>query len=161
MSEKTLIIYYSWSGNTKTVAGMIQEKTGAQLFEIIPELAYPVHYNACTEQAKKEIQSGFMPELKAVPGNLDNYDTIFVGSPNWWSTMAPPVFTFINRADLSGKTVVPFFSHGGGGKGHYVDDIKTLCKNSVVLDGLFLYGNGGTTAASEIMIWLNRKESLL
>ena len=156
MDQKPIIIYYSWSGNTKTVARLIQNKIGGQLFEVNPVQAYPSKYNSCVDQAKKEIQTGFMPELKAVPDNLGSNDVIFIGTPIWWYTMAPPVFTFLKHADLTGKTIVPFCTHGGGGKGHFTDDVTKLCKNSTILDDLVLYGNGGTTAASEIMAWLNR-----
>ena len=160
MNNKALVIYYSWSGNTETVARLIQNKIGGQLFKLEPVKAYSSNYRACTDQAKKEIHTGFMPELKAVPNNLDSYETIFIGSPNWWSTMTPPVFTFLKQSDLSGKTIVPFCTHGGGGKGHYTEDIKKLCGNSVFLDALVLYGNGSTTAESEIMNWLKRIEIL-
>ncbi len=158
MMKKIVIIYYSWSGNTETVARLIQEKTGGQLFEVHPVQAYPSDYRSCVDQAKKEIQAGFMPELKAIPDNLDSYDVIFIGSPIWWYTMAPPVFTFLNHADLTGKTIVPFCTHGGGGKSHYTDDVTKLCENSTILDDLVLYGSGGNSAESEILTWLNRIE---
>ena len=155
MNKKVLVIYYSWSGNTERTAKLIQEKTGGQLYKLEPVQAYSSNYRSCVDQAKKEIQNGFMPELKAVPDNLDSFDIIFIGSPNWWSTMAPPVLSFLKDADLSGKTIIPFFSHGGGGKGHYAEDIKKVCKKSVVLEDLALYGDGGTAAESEIAAWLN------
>lgn len=158
MNKKQIIIYYSWSGNTETVARLIQEKIGAQIFEVNPVKAYSSDYRSCVDQARKEIQTGFMPEIKAVPDNLDSYDIIFIGTPIWWHTMAPPVFTFLKDTDLSGKTIVPFCTHGGGGKGHFTDDVTKLCKNATILDDLVLYGNGGTAAASEIMTWLNRIE---
>ena len=158
MNKEPIIIYYSRSGNTETVARLIQKKTGGRLFEVNPVQAYPSNYSSCVDQAKKEIQTGFMPELEAVPDNLDSYYVIFIGTPIWWHTMSPPVFTFLNHADLSGKTIVPFCTHGGGGKGHYINDVIKLCKHSVVLDDLVLYGNGGKTAESEIMTWLNRIE---
>ncbi len=158
MNKKTIIIYYSWSGNTETVARLIHEKTGGQLFKVNPVKAYPSNYRSCVDRAKKEIQAEFMPELKALPDNLDSYDIIFIGTPIWWHSMAPPVTTFLKHADLSEKTIVPFCTHGGGGKGHYINDVTRLCENSVVLDDLALYGNGGKTAASEIFAWLNRIE---
>lgn len=158
MKKKALIIYYSWSGNTESIARLIQEKIDGQLFELNPVKAYSSNYRACTEQVKKEIQNGITPELKAVPTNLDKYDTIFIGSPNWWSTMAPPVFAFLKQADLSGKTIVPFCTHGGGGKGRYANELKKLCGNSIILECLALYGNGGTATESAISNWLQRIE---
>ena len=155
MHKKALIIYYSWSGNTERIAKLIQEKVDGQLFKLEPVQAYSSNYRSCVDQAKKEIQNGFMPELKTIPDNLDSFDMIFIGSPNWWSTMAPPVLSFLKQNDLSGKTIIPFLSHGGGGKGHYAEEIKKVCKKSIVLEDLALYGNGGTTAESEIVGWLN------
>ncbi len=156
MKKKTIIIYYSWSGNTRTVAQLIQDKMGGQLFELLPVNAYPDTYSSCTERAKKEIQSEFMPELLSLPKDLNSYDVVFIGSPNWWSTMAPPVLSFLKLASLKGKIIVPFITHGGGGKGRYEDVVKNLCQNSTVLDVLDLYGRGGITASSEIDAWLKR-----
>ncbi|MFL0196034.1 flavodoxin [Clostridium sp. WILCCON 0269] len=156
MNKKIFIIYYSWSSNTGNIARLIQQETGGQLFEVNPVQAYPSNYGTCVEQAKKEIHSGFMPELEAIPDNLDSYDVIFIGTPIWWHTMAPPVFTFLSHADMSGKTVVPFCTHGGGGKGHYINDISKLCKNSIVLDELVVYGDGGKSAELDVQAWLNR-----
>lgn len=153
--KNRLILYYSWSGNTRTVAGKIQEQAGGELFELELVHPYPRIYNACTDRAKQEIRTGHAPALKAMP-DLDGTDTVFIGSPNWWSTMAPPVLTFLRYADLSGKTVVPFCTHGGGGKGRYVNDVVSQCGDSTVLDDLALYGDGGRVAASEIAAWLKR-----
>ena len=161
MNKKPIIIYYSWSGNTKTVARLIQKKIGGPLFKVDPIQAYPSSYRSCVDQAKKEIQVGFMPELKAIPDNLDSYDVLFIGTPIWWHTMAPPVFTFLKHADLTGKTIAPFCTHGGGGKGHFTDDVAKLCKNSVVLEDLVLNGNGGKRVESEILTWLNRIERII
>lgn len=92
--EKVLIVYYSWSGNTRVAAEQIRKITGGTLFEIKTAKAYPAEYDACVEQAKKECRSGFCPELASKAGDLAKYDVIFLGTPNWWSTMAPP------RADI-------------------------------------------------------------
>lgn len=156
MGENILIVYYSWSGNTRKIAELIQKKTGGQLFEINPIQAYPRDYRACVEQAKREINSGFMPELKEIPDNLDQYDTVFVGTPIWWYTMAPPISTFLSNIDLSGKRVIPFCTHGGGGKGHYITDVANLCLSSTLLEELVVYENGGKSAASDITAWLGR-----
>ena len=163
MNKKIFIIYYSWSGNTGNIAKLIQQETGSQLFEVNPVQSYPINYGVCVEQAKKEIYSGFMPKLEAIPNNLDSYDIIFIGTPIWWHTMAPPVFTFLSHVDLSGKTVVPFCTHGGGGKGDCINDIAKLCKNSIILDELEMYGDGGKSARLDVQAWLNRigiKENL-
>lgn len=156
MGQNFLIIYYSWSGNTDTIARLIQKKTGGQLFELNPIQAYPHNYGICVKQAKTEIREKFMPELEIIPDTLEDYDVILIGSPIWWHTMAPPIFTFLSQADLSGKTVIPFCTHGGGGEGHYPNDVASLCQNSNVLNYLSLYGNGGKSAEEDILAWLKQ-----
>lgn len=149
-----LIVYYSHSGNTKKLAELIGQKTGCALFEIKPVDAYPVAYSAVVEQAKREIKAGYRPALQAFPENMQDYDTIFVGSPNWWSTIAPPVATFLKNCDLSGKTLIPFCTHGGGGFAGLERDIKALCPSASMLSGLALYEDGGR--GGEISSWLKR-----
>ncbi len=116
MLEKILIVYYSWSGNTRSVAEKIREITGGDIIEIVPALPYPEDYNEVVNQAKKEIREGFRPELETIIGRVDEYSRIFIGSPNWWNTVAPPVASFLAEHDLTGKTIFPFCTHGGGGR---------------------------------------------
>ena len=121
---KILVAYYSYSGNTRFAAEQIQKNTGGTLFEIKPVKPYPADYNACVELAKREINAGVKPELAEKVKEFDKYDVIFVGTPNWWSTMAPPVLTFLSSYDFSGKTIIPFVTHGGGGMARAV---KATC----------------------------------
>lgn len=166
MNKNTLIVYYSWSGNTEIIAKLIQEEIGGDLFELTPVQAYPSNYTACVEQAKgeihaKAIHARFVPKLKALPDSLDNYDNIFIGTPIWWHTMSSPILTFLSNFDLSGKTIIPFSTHGGGGRGHYIEDIRKLCQDSNILDDILLFGNGGRNAKKDISTWLNRIEILV
>ncbi len=124
--DKVLVVYYSRSGNTQYAAQQIQKNTGGTLFEIKPVKPYPAEYRKCTEQAKKEIQENFRPELMSLPENWDKYNVIFIGSPNWWGTMAPPVASFISSCKFSGKTVIPFFTNGGGGMQNCEKDVRSL-----------------------------------
>ncbi len=156
MSENILVVYYSWSGNTRKIAETIGKQTGGSLFELIPVNPYPENYSACTTQARKEIRAGVIPELTAIPDIPESCDTVFIGSPNWWSTMAPPVSAFLSTVDLSGKNIVPFFSHGGGGAGHYVKDIEKSCPDSTVLEPLILTGSGGGGVAERIASCLQK-----
>ena len=105
-SGKVLVAYFSHSGNTREVARQISEATGGDLFEIVPATPYPTEYRAVVDQGKKEIEAGVRPALKNPVGDLSQYDVIFVGSPCWWATIAPPVATFLTSCDLAGKTVV-------------------------------------------------------
>lgn len=130
--SKILIAYYSWSGNTKELAEAIQKEIGGTLFEIQTVQTYPEAYRATTEQAKKEIDENFKPKLKTKVDNIDQYDTVFIGSPNWWGTIAPAVSTFLADYDLSGKKVIPFITHGGGGVQNTVKNLTEQCKGCVV-----------------------------
>ena len=152
---KMLVAYYSWSGNTREVARQIQKATGADLFEIVPATAYPDGYRAVVEQAKKEIKAGIHPELKTNLAGVADYDVVFVGSPNWWSTIAPPVATFLASHDWSGKTIVPFMTHEGTRMGHTVKDIQKLCPGAIVRDGLPIRGGQVHEAQKQVEDWVN------
>lgn len=106
------------------------------------------------EQAQKEIQAGFRPTLKTKVEDIAAYDTVFVGTPNWWSTIAPPIATFMESHDLSKKRVAPFCTHGGGGSGHIEATVKKLCPGSNVLPALSVYGD--TAKASQVESWLKK-----
>ena len=141
-NPKILIAYYSYSGNTKEVAEAIHERTGGDLFEIKTESSYPDEYRPMTQQAKKEIQDGYRPKLTTSVADISQYDIVFVGSPNWWGTITPQVSSFLENYDLSGKTVVPFITHGGGGVQNTVTDMAAQCKGcNVSKDGWVGYGS--------------------
>ncbi len=131
-APKILVAYYSWSGNTKEVAEDIHEKVGGDIFEIQTVQSYPEEYRATTTQAKQEINEGYRPELKTKVDDIAQYDVVFIGSPNWWGTIAPAVSSFLADYNLSGKTVVPFITHGGGGVQNTVKDLTAQCKNCKV-----------------------------
>ncbi|MCL2484523.1 MAG: flavodoxin [Endomicrobia bacterium] len=151
-TKKILIAYYSHSGNTAKIAKQIQKYTGGDLFEIKTIDAYPAKYNDLTSQAKKEISEGFKPTLASKVINFEKYDIIFVGSPNWWSTIAPPVASFLSEYDFSGKTIIPFCTHGGGGIARCFDDMKKLQPNANFLEGKGFYGSDASE--NEISKWL-------
>lgn len=156
---KTLVAYYSWSGNTKIAAEVIAKTTGADLFEIVPVKAYPSDYKTCTEQAKEEINANARPELKDFPKDLSAYNKIYIGSPNWWGTMAPPVASFIEKCgDLNGKTIVPFFTHGGGGMQNYEKDVRAIAEknNGKVWPAQEWPGAEVKNLTDEIRMWAER-----
>ena len=153
MKNDILIVYYSWSGNTRAIAELIGRETGGTLFEIEPVQSYSTNYVAVVEQAKEEIQSGFRPDLKALP-EIDSYKVVFLGSPIWWHTMAPPLAAFIDSSDLKNKTVVPFHTHGGGGAGEFEKDILKMCPDSKVINGYGTYNRGGSETKAQIGAWL-------
>lgn len=153
-AKKVLVAYFSHSGNTGEMARQIVQATGGDLFEIVPARPYPSDYQAVVDQAKKEINEGFRPELKTTAGDLSQYDVIFVGSPCWWSTIAPPVATFLASGDLAGKTVIPFMTHEGSGMGRTEADIRKLCPRSTVSDGLPVRGGAVKNAQGTVDKWV-------
>jgi flavodoxin len=153
MGKEILVAYYSWHGNTRKIAQLLERKTGGTLFEIEPTEPYSTDYEAAVAQAKKEIQAGFRPKLKAMP-NTSSYTVVFLGTPIWWHTMAPPLAAFIERFDLKRKILVPFYTHGGGGAGTFENDLVKLCPNSAVLEGFGTYNSGGRETPSQIDSWL-------
>ena len=115
---KVAVAYFSWSGNTRFAAETIAKKTSADLFEIKAETPYNSGYGACCDEAKPECYGKTLRPIKPIEGlDLAKYDVVFVGTPNWWGTMAPPVRTWTaqNLGALKGKTVCLFQTHGGGG----------------------------------------------
>jgi len=154
MTEPILIVYFSRSGNTRQIASFIQQEVGGTLYELEPVTAYPPAYNAVVEQAKREIRAGYRPPLRSTLDNIEAYATLFIGTPNWWDTLAPPVATFLSEHDFSGKTIAPFCTHGGGGAGKIPQDLARLCPGAMVLDILALYGSGGNNAREEVSAWL-------
>ena len=115
---KTAVVYFSWSGNTRFAAETIAKKSGGDLFEIKAETPYNSNFNKCCDEAKPECYGKKQRAIKPIEGlDLAKYDAVFVGTPNWWGTMAPPVRTWAiqNKDALKGKTVCLFQTHGGGG----------------------------------------------
>lgn len=153
-AKKILVVYYSRSGNTRGLANQIQKHMGADIFEIETVNPYPQDYRETTRQAKQEIEAGYKPPLKAKVDNIKSYDVIFIGSPNWWATIAPPVATFLSEHDVSGKTIVPFMTHEGSGLGRSVSDIAKLCPQSSVQDGFALWGKDVSTSQERVTKWL-------
>lgn len=153
MKDHYLIVYYSHSGNTQKIAEAIQRETGGNIIRIVPRTPYPKGYSRVVAQAKKEIRSGHTPDLASHIPDIASYDTVFLGSPNWWSTIAPPFKTFLLQHDLSNKTVIPFCTHGGGGAGRVFSDIKDACQHAKVLKGFLSYGDAADDA--QIAEWLS------
>jgi len=151
---KILIAYYSWSGNTRRIAKIIHELVDGDIIEIIPEKPYPKSYWETVEQARKEIRTGYKPPIKTRVENIEDYDIVFLGSPNWWGTLAPPVVSFIELHNLSNKTIAPFFTHGGGGIQRMLSDLRKLCPNARILQPLVVYEDGGEDLVERVRNWI-------
>ncbi len=154
--KKMLVVYFSHSGNTRVVAEQIARATGADVFEIVPEKPYPTDYDTVVDQARKEIAAGVRPTLKNDMPDIGKYDVVFVGSPCWWATVAPPVTTFLASHDFAGKTVAPFMTHEGSRMGRSEADIRSLCPGAVVVGGLPVRGSSVRNAAPIVEEWLQK-----
>ncbi|MGA2228444.1 MAG: flavodoxin [Syntrophobacteraceae bacterium] len=137
-SAKVLVVYYSLTGNTKSIAEIIREKTGGDVFEIETVKNYPAGYSECIEEAKRELQTRELPALKKSPPDMSSYDLILVGSPVWWYTVSTPVMHFLKQTGFAGKDVSSFCTHEGG-VGKFFPHFHEQAKNAVVLEGLDLY----------------------
>lgn len=154
VTHRILIAYFSHSGNTRAVAEKIKNTLKADIFEIKTVKPYPEDYNTVVDQAKEELHSGFKPELLTKVENLSRYDVIFIGYPNWWSTVPAPVRVFLSDNDFSGKTLVPFCTHGGGGSGNSFEDIAKFCPKSTLLKGIAIPGSEAKTSQDTLAEWL-------
>lgn len=126
-------------GNTRIIAEMIAEETGGKLFQIEPVNPYPDEYNACVDIAKTEKENKSRPAIKGDIA-VEEYDVIYIGYPNWWGDMPMPVYTFIEKHDWQGKTVIPFCTHEGSGLSDTENKIKKACDGATVLNGLAIRG---------------------
>ena len=147
---------YITKGNTEVVAEMIAKETGADLFKIEPVVPYPKVYNDCIEVAQNEKNANARPAVKALPQNLDQYSTIYLGYPIYWGTFPMHVFTVLEQINLEGKTIRPFSTHEGSGLGSSVSDLKRLCPKSTVTAGLPISGSSVQSALSKVQRWLKK-----
>lgn len=149
-----LITYFSHSGNTRVIANQIHELVGGDIFEIVAIDQYSNDYIEVVRQARKELNDNYKPKLKAKVGSMESYNVVFVGYPVWWGTIPMPVASFLSEYDFSGKKIVPFCTHEGSRLGRSVSNIKELCPNSTVIEGLTVRGSNVKTAESKISEWL-------
>jgi flavodoxin len=154
--KKTLVAFFSHSGNTREIAEMIHDIAGGDIFEIKTVKTYPGDYDAVVAEAKQELKTGFKPELSVKIGDFSQYNTIFIGYPDWWGTFPAPVRTFLTEYDLSGKTVMPFCTHEGSGMGRSVADISKLCPKSILPEGIAIRGSDAKTAKNKVDEWLRK-----
>ena len=165
---KILIVCYSESGNrnTLTAAKWIREQVGGDLYQIKMVKPYSASYRKVLKESKLHLDNGVKPEILPFTGKVADYDTIFVGSPVWYGTFAPPLATFFGKHDLSGKTVIPFCTHGGGGEGRCFIDLKKACPEAKFQPGLVIRGSNQVErrlgvgvpshhTENDVITWLN------
>lgn len=144
-------------GNTEVVAEMIQNAVNSDIFEIERLKPYSDDYNECVNEAREELSQNARPKLKSYMDNLDKYDTIFVGYPNWCGTMPMVVFTFFEHYDLSGKRIITFCTNEGSGMGRSEEDLKKICKGAIVEKGLPINGSKVYGLEKEVSLWAREK----
>lgn len=149
--NNTLIVFYSLFRNTENLALEIAIQTDGILRELIPDKNYSFDYNTATKEIRNQISRGFCPKLIFGNESIEDYQTIFIGSPNWLKTLAPPVLSFLRSHDFTGKTVIPFCTHGGGGFGQIENDIARECSKSTILPGIAI---NGTAGPNQVTNWL-------
>ena len=140
-------------GNTEKAARMLAELTGADLLKIEQKVPYSANYQQCIAEAKRDLQANARPELTALPENLDAYDEIYLGYPNYWGTMPMAVYTFLEHYDFTGKVIHPFCTHEGSGLSNTVRDIEKSAKGAVVKPGLAIHGSNVDSAQDKLKGW--------
>jgi flavodoxin len=151
-SEKTLVLYFSYSGTAKKYAELAAKITGGDLFRIEPVKSYPSEYRPCTDVAAQEKRENARPAVKRMP-DLSKYDKIVLGYPCWWGTLPMPVFTVLDGQNTVGKLIAPFCTNGGSGMGSSETDLKKLCTGARIASGLPI-GDGRGAAEADIAKWL-------
>ena len=155
VDDSTVVIDGETLGNTQYMAYVIQETVGADIFRIEPETPYPTDNDKLVDLAKEEQNDNARPKIKDMIENFDTYENIFVGYPNWWGDMPMILYSFFDEYDFSGKTIIPFNTHGGSGFSGTISTIKELEPNAEVLDGKSISRNDIQDAEQEIVDWVN------
>ncbi|MFZ2948625.1 MAG: flavodoxin [Desulfuromonadaceae bacterium] len=168
--QKSLSVFYSRKGNnyvggsivnlpignTEVIAKKIQGLTGSDLFQIQTVKPYPEDYTETTRVAQDELSGNARPELTETLADMNSYEVIYLGYPNWWGTMPMAVFTFLDSYDFSGKTIVPYCTHEGSGLGRSEHDIIKLCPTANILSGLAIKGGTVGRADNDLANWLKK-----
>ena len=149
---KSVIVLWSWSGNTLKMAERVSELSGAEIYRIEAANPYPEDYDATADRAKQEQDDGVYPAITNPIENWEDYDTVFMGYPIWWYELPMIVQGFVNDHDWSGKTVIPFNSHEGSGDGGTYDDLREMT-GATVLDGIAIRGGDVASSLDRIDEW--------
>lgn len=166
----TLIIYYSrkgenyWNGtiknlakgNTEIAAEFIKNAVGGELFEVQTVKEYAKDYYACIDEAQRELRARARPPIKAFPENIDRYDNIFIGYPNWWGTMPMAMFTLLEHFDWAGRKIIPFCTNEGSGMGSSERDLAKACPGATIARGLSIHGAETLRSEKKIADWAKK-----
>ena len=155
--SRTLVAYFSRSGNTRVVAGLIHRTLGTDLFEIRPARPYPEDYLETVEQARQERDTGYEPALKAKISNMAAYDTVYLGFPIWGETTPPIVRAFLAAHDLSEKTLIPFVTHGGYGLGNSPSILASHAPKAHLHPGFSMQADQERQTMERVTGWLKQR----
>lgn len=154
-NQNILVLYFSITGNTQSVAEIIQDQVGGDIVRLETVQEYPSDYDELLDYAQNEQSENARPELKTSIENINDYDVIFLGYPIWWGDMPMPVYSFLDEYDLSGKTIAPFVTHGGSGLSSTPEKIKQEEPNATVTNGFEVNGDNAASSGSDVTNWLN------
>lgn len=155
-ADKTLIVYYSYTDDTRKLANMIHEKVGGDILEIQPLELYPDDYNAAYAQGRKEVEEHIKPQLNNNFKDISEYGTIYLGSPIWFGTIAPPVASFLYGQSLAGKIIIPFCTYDGLGAEQSIEEIAHLSPNAKITEGFAVKRTEVEKSKGTLHEWLNR-----
>jgi flavodoxin len=153
-SATALVTYFTRTGNTRLIATQIARALGATLFQIVPAAAYPDDYEAQVAQAEDERQRGYEPPLQSTVPDLSSYETVFLGFPIWGMTAPSVIRSFLSHHDLSGKTLVPFITHGGYGLGNSLAVVAEHAPRARLIDGFSKQCDQERETLREVTQWL-------
>lgn len=151
---KSLVAVFSWSGNTLQIAGRINELVDSDLFRIEPSELYTENYDDLLEIGRAEQNEGILPELAATVENWDEYETVYLGFPTWWSHLPQAVASFLHLHDLAGKTVLPFNTSGSSGFASTLSDIQSICPDVRLSDGISITADAVADSLDQVDAWL-------
>lgn len=150
----SLVVYFSWSGNTESVARELQAQTGADIFEIVPAEPYTDDYDTLLDIAQDEQANDARPAIAGTVENFEQYDVVYLGYPNWWGDMPMILYTFLDEYDFSGKTIAPFVTSGGSGFSGTIGTIESMEPDAAVTEGLSLGSSAAAEPAGAVTEWL-------
>jgi flavodoxin len=153
-SSRTMVAYFTRSGNTRVIAGMVHRELQADLFEILPAVRYPEDYFKTVEQARQERDRSVLPPLASLVPNFASYDTVFLGFPIWGETIPPVICSFLSLHDMSGKILIPFITHGGFGVGNSTLELTKRATGALVQHVFVMEGDQERRTATQVQNWL-------
>ncbi len=155
---KALVVFFSATGNTKAVAETLAELEGTDIYEIVPEQPYTdedLNYNDRTTRATAEQNDpDARPAIQGSITDFEQYEVVYVGYPNWWASIPMPIASFLEEYDFTGKTIIPFCSHGGGRFGQSLTAIAKLAPDAQMGEGLSVHYSGGNSLPDDVAEWL-------